>query len=33
MIAEEQNRIADEMHDSVSQRLFSITCAVHTIME
>lgn len=33
MIAEEQNRIADEMHDSVAQRLFSIACAVHTIVE
>lgn len=33
MIVEEQNRIADEMHDSVAQRLFSISCAVHTIME
>lgn len=27
--AEEQNRIANEMHDSVAQRLFSISCATH----
>lgn len=26
---EEQNRIANEMHDSVTQRLFSISCATH----
>ncbi len=32
MIAEEQNRIANEMHDSVAQRLFGISCAVHTII-
>ncbi|MDR3601033.1 MAG: sensor histidine kinase [Desulfosporosinus sp.] len=31
MILAEQNRIADEMHDNVSQRLFSILCAVHTL--
>ncbi len=27
--AEEQNRIANEMHDNVTQRLFSISCATH----
>lgn len=27
--SEEQNRIANEMHDSVAQRLFSISCATH----
>lgn len=32
VITEEQNRIANEMHDSVSQRLFSISCAIHTIV-
>ncbi|MBZ9689206.1 histidine kinase [Clostridium estertheticum] len=31
LIAEEQNRIANEIHDSVSQRLFSISCATHTL--
>lgn len=31
LIVEEQNRIANEMHDSVSQRLFSLVCAVHAI--
>lgn len=31
LIAQEQNRIANEMHDSVSQRLFSIVCAMHSI--
>ncbi len=30
-IIEEQNRIAEEMHDSVSQRLFSISCAIHAM--
>ena len=29
--AEEQNRIANEMHDNVTQRLFSISCATHLI--
>jgi NarL family two-component system sensor histidine kinase LiaS len=29
--AEEQNRIANEMHDSVSQSLFSISCATHLL--
>jgi len=31
IIIEEQNRIADEMHDSVSQHLFSIVYAIHTL--
>lgn len=31
MIIEEQNRIADEMHDSVSQHLFSIVYAIHSL--
>lgn len=31
MILEEQNRIADEIHDSVSQRLFSIGCCIYTL--
>lgn len=31
MIVEEQNRIANEMHDSISQRMFSITCAIHAL--
>lgn len=31
MIIEEQNRIADEMHDSVSQNLFGIVYAVHSL--
>jgi len=29
--AEEQNRIANEMHDNVAQRLFSISCATHLL--
>lgn len=33
MISEEQNRIANEMHDSVAQELFSISYAVHYIIE
>jgi signal transduction histidine kinase len=33
IIAEEQNRIANEIHDSVSQRLFSISCAIHEVMK
>ncbi len=32
MIAQEQNRIANEIHDNVSQRLFSITCAAHVLI-
>lgn len=31
MVVEEQTRIANEVHDSVSQRIFSITCALHSI--
>ncbi|MGI1659187.1 MAG: sensor histidine kinase [Desulfitobacterium sp.] len=31
LILEEQNRIGNEIHDSVSQRLFSILCGVHTL--
>jgi len=31
MILEEQNRIANEIHDNVSQRLFSIICGLHTL--
>lgn len=31
LIAQEQNRIANQMHDSVSQRLFSIVCAIHSM--
>lgn len=32
IIMEEQNRIANEIHDSVSQRLFSISYAIHGIL-
>ncbi len=32
IITEEQNRIANEMHDNVAQRLFSISCAIHTLI-
>jgi signal transduction histidine kinase len=31
MLFEEQNRIANEIHDSVSQRLFSIVYAIHAM--
>ncbi|MGF2618185.1 hypothetical protein FZC84_17990 [Rossellomorea vietnamensis] len=31
LLAEEQNRIANEIHDSVSQRLFSIVYAIHSL--
>ncbi|WP_417898737.1 sensor histidine kinase [Bacillus haimaensis] len=31
LIVEEQNRIANEIHDSVSQRLFAMVCALHTL--
>lgn len=31
MLVEEQNRIANEMHDNVSQRLFGISCAIHSV--
>lgn len=30
-VAQEQNRIAGEIHDSVCQRLFSIACSAHSI--
>lgn len=33
IISEEQNRIANEMHDNVAQRLFSMSCATHTLRE
>ena len=32
LLMEEQNRIANEMHDSVSQRLFSISFGLHGIL-
>lgn len=32
LVMEEQNRIADEMHDSVSQRLFSISYGIHGLL-
>ncbi|ERI92097.1 ATPase/histidine kinase/DNA gyrase B/HSP90 domain protein [Clostridiales bacterium oral taxon 876 str. F0540] len=31
VISEEQNRIANEIHDSVLQRLFSISCGIYSI--
>lgn len=31
LVNEEQNRIANEIHDGVAQYLFSITCALHTL--
>lgn len=31
MINEEQNRIADEIHDSVSQRLFAVSCSLNAL--
>jgi len=33
LIMEEQNRIANEIHDSVTQRLFSINYSIHGLME
>lgn len=33
LIAEEQNRIANEMHDSVAQELFSISYAAHSMIQ
>lgn len=30
-LTEEQNRIANEIHDSVSQKMFSISCASHAL--
>lgn len=32
LITEEQNRIADEIHDSVLQRLFSMSCGIFVLM-
>ena len=32
LVTEEQNRIANEMHDNVSQRLFSISYGIHGIL-
>lgn len=32
LISEEQNRIANEIHDSVLQRLFSMSCGVFSLM-
>jgi len=31
VVLEEQNRIANEMHDNVAQRLFSISCGLHVL--
>lgn len=31
VISEEQNRIANEIHDSVSQRLFAAACGIHSL--
>lgn len=31
IVVEEQNRIANEIHDSVSQRLFGIVCSLHSL--
>ncbi len=33
IISEEQNRIANEIHDSVFQRLFSISCGIFALMK
>lgn len=33
LVAEEQNRIANEIHDGVSQQLFSIVYALHTLSQ
>lgn len=33
LLSEEQNRIANEIHDGVSQYLFSITCALHGLSQ
>lgn len=33
LISEEQNRIANEIHDSVLQRLFSMSCGVFALMK
>ena len=31
IVIEERDRIANELHDSVSQRLFGIVCALHSL--
>lgn len=31
IVVEEQNRIANEIHDSVSQRLFGLVCSLHSL--
>lgn len=33
LINDEQNRIANEIHDTVFQRLFGISCAIHKLMQ
>lgn len=33
LLSEEQNRIANEMHDNVIQQLFGISCVIHTTLE
>ena len=33
LITEEQNRIANEIHDSVLQRLFSMSCGIFSMMK
>lgn len=33
VIAEEQNRIADEIHDSILQRLFSMSCGMFSLIK
>lgn len=32
LVLQEQNRIADEMHDSVSQRIFSVVYGIHGVL-
>lgn len=33
LVVQEQNRIANEIHDGVSQHLFSIVCALHSLRQ
>ena len=33
LISEEQNRIANEIHDSVLQRLFSMSCGIFSLIK
>ncbi|MEA4925303.1 MAG: histidine kinase [Syntrophomonadaceae bacterium] len=33
LVSEEQNRISNEIHDGVSQYLFSMVCALHTLTQ